>query len=81
MRDIDTIHADIDRASERRTEVWHLLSEGRDPALADELKALNARLDELWNEHRALKAAQQFGDRDHIVARARAEERLERAAA
>jgi hypothetical protein len=34
----------------------------------------------LWDEERTLKAALRFGDRDHIVARARVEERLERAA-
>jgi hypothetical protein len=81
MNSIEDIHAEIDRASERRAELWHLLAEAHDPALADELKALNARLDDLWDEHRALKARLRFGDRDHIVTRARAEERLERAAA
>jgi hypothetical protein len=41
---------------------------------------LSDHLDRLWDEERALKAALRFGDRDHIVARARVEERLERAA-
>ena len=54
--------------------------EGHDPALSAELKRLNARLEQLWDEERTLKAALRFGDRDHIVARARVEERLERAA-
>jgi hypothetical protein len=38
-------------------------------------------LEALWAEHRQTRAALRFGDRDHIVARARAEERLERTAA
>ena len=81
MNSIEDIHAEIERASERRVELWHLLGEAYDPALASELKTLNARLDDLWDEHRSLKARMRFGDREHIVTRARAEERLERAAA
>lgn len=75
------IHTEIERASERRTELWHLLSEGRDPELRTELKELDERLARLWDDHRALRAQLRFGNREHIVTRARAEERLERAAA
>jgi hypothetical protein len=74
------IHEDIEQTSERRTQLWNSLSHGYDPAAASELKRLSARLDQLWDEERTLKAALRFGDRDHIVARARVEERLERAA-
>jgi hypothetical protein len=77
---LDEIHAEIDRASEQRTEIWHRLSEGHDPSLQAELKRLNAKLDGLWDEHRAVRARMRFGDREKIVARARVEERLERAA-
>ena len=80
MRTIDEIHAEIDRLSERRTELWHELGAGHDPHAAAELKALDQRLASLWDEHRAVRAAIRFGERDRIVARARAEERLERAA-
>ncbi len=80
MRNISEIHAEIERASERRIELWHALGEWHDAAVAEELKRLNAQLDGLWAEHRAVKAARRFGDRTRIVARARAEERLERAA-
>src|SRR5919197_2124726 len=73
------IHDEIDQVSERRTKLWHTLSEGHDPAAAAELKQLSDRLDVLWDEERALKAALRFGDRNRIVARARVEERLERA--
>jgi hypothetical protein len=74
------IHKEIEERSERRTELWHALSQGYDPAAAAELKSLSDHLDRLWDEERTLKAALRFGDRDHIVARARVEERLERAA-
>jgi hypothetical protein len=74
------IHQKIEETSERRTELWHILSEGHNPDAAAELKSLSAHLDRLWDEERALKAALRFGDRNHIVARARVEERLERAA-
>jgi len=74
------IHQEIEETSERRTELWHILSQGHDPAAAAELKSLSERLDHLWDDERTLKAELRFGDRDHIVARARVEERLERAA-
>ena len=74
------IHKEIEETSERRTELWHVLSQGYDQDTAAELKGLSDQLDQLWDEERALKAALRFGDRDHIVARARVEERLERAA-
>ena len=74
------IQQQIEETSERRSELWHTLSEGHNPEAAAELKNLSEHLDRLWDEERALKAALRFGDRDHIVARARVEERLERAA-
>jgi hypothetical protein len=74
------IHREIEQASERRAELWHILSQGYDQATAAELKSLSERLEELWDDERTLKAELRFGDRDHIVARARVEERLERAA-
>jgi hypothetical protein len=77
---IAEIHAQIDALTERRTELWHLLSVGREPALVDELKQLEERLEQLWAAHRAERARLRFGEREDIVKRARAEERLERAA-
>ena len=77
---IDQIHEEIDALSDRRRELWRTLGEGRDEAVADELKQLDERLAQLWGEHRALRARVRFGERERIIARARAEERLERAA-
>jgi hypothetical protein len=80
MRTIDQIRAEIERASERRAELYRALSKGHDSALAAELKDIGARIEGLWDEHRAVKAELRFGPRENIRKRARAEERLERAA-
>jgi hypothetical protein len=80
MRTIDDIRAEIERASERRAELYRALSKGHDSALAAELKDIGANIDGLWDEHRAVKAELRFGPRENIRKRARAEERLERAA-
>lgn len=77
---ISQFHADIEMLSERRVGLWNSLSQGRDPAVVDEIKALDARLEELWAMVRAERARIRFGEREEIVRRARAEERLERAA-
>jgi hypothetical protein len=74
------IHAEIDRASERRGELWHALSEGHDPEVVAELKRLDERIARLWDEHRLARASLRFGERDKILTRARAEERIDRAA-
>ena len=50
------------------------------PAVQSQLKDLDTRLQELWQSLRVEKARLRFGEREEIVRRARAEERLERAA-
>jgi hypothetical protein len=80
MRTLDAIHQEIEILSEERGELWHRLSAEYDPAIRDEIHALDEKLDALYAEHRALRARMRFGDREAIVARARVEERLERAA-
>jgi DNA-binding transcriptional regulator GbsR (MarR family) len=76
----DQIHVEIERLSEERQELWLRLSQGLDSTVKDEIKDLDARLQELWQALRMEKARLQFGEREEIVRRARAEERLERAA-
>ena len=80
MNILATIHSEIDEVSERRAELWHRLSAGRNPDLVEQIKELDAKLGALWDEHRAIRARIRFGEREQIVKRARAEERLERAA-
>ena len=77
---IDSIHAEIDEVSERRAELWHRLSDGRNPEVVEQIHALDEKLESLWTEHRLARARIRFGEREQIVKRARAEERLERAA-
>jgi hypothetical protein len=80
MRTLKEIHGEIETLSEERTELWHRLSDQHDPEVRAEIHGIDAKLDQLWDEHRAVRARLRFGDRDSIVARARVEERLERAA-
>ena len=77
---INQIHDAIERLSEERQELWQRLSEGLDPDVQRELKDVDERLQQLWQELRVEKARLRFGERDEIVRRARAEERLDRAA-
>ena len=80
MNPFTGIHTEIDQLSARRGELWHRLSTGRDPDVIDEIRQIDERLAELWDAHRAERARIRFGEREAIVKRARAEERLERAA-
>ncbi len=74
------IHTEIDELSEQRVELWNALSDGRNPDVVESIKELDARLDGLWAQVRAERARIRFGEREEIVRRARADERLERAA-
>lgn len=74
------IHTQIDELSERRGILWRSLANGRDPQTMDEIKRIDEQLQTLWDAHRAERARIRFGERDEIVRRARAEERLDRAA-
>jgi hypothetical protein len=80
VKTIDDIRAEIERASEDRAALLHRLSQGHDAVLAAELRTLDERIAELWDEHREARAHARFGDRDEIIRRARLEERIERAA-
>jgi LytS/YehU family sensor histidine kinase len=74
------IHTEIERLSEERQELWQRLSEGLDQSVQSQIKDLDDELERLWQLLRVEKARLRFGERDEIVRRARAEERLERAA-
>jgi hypothetical protein len=76
----EQIHTQIEQLSEERQVLWQRLSQGLDSTVKDEIKALDTRLQELWQSLRMEKARLRFGEREEIVRRARAEERLERAA-
>ena len=74
------LHTEIEQLSEERQELWTRLSEGLDTSVQGQIKELDTRLQELWQTLRTEKARLRFGEREEIVRRARAEERLERAA-
>ena len=80
MKTLPQTKAEIERATERRAELWHVLSHGHDSEVAAEVKELEDRIQSLWDEERMLRAQLRFGDRDEIIKRARHEERLARAA-
>ena len=80
MRTIEEIKLEIERATERRAELYHVLAQGHDVVLAAELKELERQIARLWDEQREVRVRLRFGDRDAIIKRARLEERLERAA-
>jgi hypothetical protein len=75
------IKTEIQRLSDERREILHALSEGHDAGLVAQRQEIDDRLAALWDEYRAERARVRFGERDLIIARARHEERLERAAA
>jgi hypothetical protein len=76
----DQLHTEIELLSEERQELWQRLSEGLDTSVQTQIKELDERLKTLWQSLRIEKARLVFGEREEIVRRARAEERLERAA-
>ena len=77
---LDDIRLEIERATERRRELLHVLAEGHDDNVAAEHAELEEQIARLWDEYREAKVRGRFGDRDAIIKRARLEERLERAA-
>ena len=80
VRKLTEIRSEIERASEDRAALLHRLSGGHDAVLAAELRELNERIAQLWDEHRETRVRIRFGDRTEIIRRARLEERIDRAA-
>ena len=80
MRTLDDIRTEIEQLTEERAELLHELAQGHDALLAVEHKEIEERIATLWDEHRMARAQRRWGDRDVIIKRARAEERLDRAA-
>ena len=80
MRTLDEIRTEIEQLTEERAELLHELAQGHDALLAVEHKEIEERIAGLWDEHRMARAQLRWGDRDVIIKRARAEERLDRAA-
>ena len=80
MRTISEIRRELDEASERRADAWEELSQGVNPQKSAEAAALSKRIEELWAELRGAQVRARFGPAETIIARARAEDRLDREA-
>jgi hypothetical protein len=80
MTTLDDIRLEIERATERRAELLHVLAEGHDVVVAAEHAEVEERIARLWDAYREARVHQRFGDRDGIIKKARLEERLDRAA-
>lgn len=78
MRSTQQIRADLESATDQRTELWEELSHGLDPAKSAEAARLSGLIEDLWAELRAVQAQQRWGSSELIRRRAMAEERLER---
>jgi hypothetical protein len=77
MRSPDVIRAELDELMERRTALWKELSLGHDAAKVADCRRLAEEIDELWLELRFSAVTERFGPRERVLARARAEARLE----
>ena len=78
MRTPADIRSELEHAVERRAELWDELSAGYDARRSAEAAALSKRIEELWAESRAARVRARFGPADEIIARAHAEDRLDR---
>jgi hypothetical protein len=68
---------ELESAMERRTALWAECSRAGRPA-ADDVAALDARIDSMWRELRIARAEAVAAPRERIVADARAQERVYR---
>jgi hypothetical protein len=78
VRTSTEIKSELDRAMERRSELWRELGQGMDHAISAELAQLKRRIEELWNEFRVTRTRERFGAPELIVQRAGRDKRLER---
>ena len=73
-----TLRAAQERITEERAELWGDLSEQHDAAKSGRAAELSELIEVLWTELRRAQAHARFGPADQIIARARAEDRLDR---
>lgn len=78
MRSTHEIRAELDRATEERAELWVDLSEHHNAEKSGRAAELSELIEDLWTELRRAEAHESFGPADEIIARARAEDRLDR---
>jgi hypothetical protein len=77
MRTSAEIRRELAELADQRTEAWKELSVGHDPRKAEECRRLSEAMNDLWLELRHTRLEARFGPRDQLIAKARAEARLE----
>jgi hypothetical protein len=77
MRDPTEIRQELDALMERRAALWKRLAAGHDAAVSAEIAQLTGRIEANWLELRRSSAHRRHGDPREIIARARAEARLD----
>jgi hypothetical protein len=78
MRTPENIRAELDRITEERAELWGDLAEHHDAVKSAKAAELSELIEDLWTELRQAQAHARFGPADEIIAKARAEDRLDR---
>jgi hypothetical protein len=78
MRTPADIREELDRITEERAELWGDLSMQHDFEKSARAAELSDLIEDLWTELRRSQAHARFGPADEIIARARAEDRLDR---
>ena len=77
MRIPAEIRHELARLTEERGRLWKELSTGHDGSVAARVQQLNAAIDALWLELRRARSELRYGPQDAIIARARAEARID----
>jgi len=78
MRTSAVIREELDRATEERAELWGDLAEHHDAEKSARAAELSQLIEDLWTDLRRAQLAERFGPADAIIAKARAEDRLDR---
>ena len=71
------IRSRLAELADRRAALWKELSIAHDATKAEECRRLSEAIAELWLELRNSRLAARFGPREHLIAKARADARLE----
>jgi len=77
MRDPAEIRHELARSTEERGRLWKELSKSHDHTVAARIQKLNETIDALWLELRRSRTELRYGPQEEIIARARAEARID----
>lgn len=77
MRTPAEIRQELARLTDERSQLWKELSEGHDSRVAARVQQLSDAIDALWLELRRSRNELRYGPQAEIIARARAEARID----